>query len=243
MRRLSSFLVPVVFPVIVFGLSACGDSTSDGGGTGGMAGTGGTGGGSTEIAMSFFVTSVGTGVIGGDLGGLAGADEMCQSLAAAVDAGDLTWHVYLSTSTEDARDRIGTGPWYNQRLQEVAADVDALHEDGIARLDWFVTEDPDEEGLLIDENGHLVPLSEHDIITGSTMDGRVLEERTCVDWTSGSEDDLAQVGHSDLAPEGVTIGGPDRLSWNSAHDTVSCTELGLAERQGAGRFYCFAIDP
>jgi hypothetical protein len=74
-------------------------------------------------------------------------------------------------------------PWYNQRLQEIAPDVDALH-----------------------------------------------------------EDDLAQVGHSDLAPEGVTIGGPDRLSWNSAHDTVSCTELGLAERQGAGRFYCFAID-
>ncbi len=242
MRRLSSFLVPVVFPVMIFGLGACGDSTSDGGGTGGMAGTGGAGGGSTELAMSFFVTSVGTGVIGGDLGGLAGADEMCQSLAAAVDAGDLTWHAYLSTSTEDARDRIGTGPWYNQRLQEVAADVDALHEDGIARLEWFVTEDPDEEGLLIDENGHLVPLSEHDIITGSTMEGRVLEERTCVDWTSGSEDDLAQVGHSDLAPEGVTIGGPDRLSWNSAHDTVSCTESGLAERQGAGRFYCFAID-
>ena len=105
-----------------------------------------------------------------------------------------------------------------------------------------MTEDPNEEGLLIDENGDLVPLSEHDIITGSTMEGRVLEARTCVDWTSGSEDDLAQVGHSDLAPEGVTIGGPDRLSWNSAHDTVSCTEPGLAERQGAGRFYCFAID-
>ncbi len=238
MRRLSSFLVSV----IVLGLSACGDNASDGDGTGGAGGTAGTGGGSTEPSLSFFVTSVGSGVIGGNLGGLAGADEICQSLAAAVGAGDRTWHAYLSTSSEDARDRIGTGPWYNVRLQEVAANVDALHEDGISRLEWFVTEDPDDEGLLIDENGGLVPLSEHDIITGSTMEGRVSEGRTCLDWTSASEDDLAQVGHSDLAPEGVTIGGPDRLSWNSAHDTVSCTEQGLAERQGAGRFYCFATD-
>jgi len=53
---------------------------------------------------------------------------------------------------------------------------------------------------------------------------------------------VAQVGHSDLTPPGVTIGGPDRLSWNSAHETVSCTEQGLAEREGAGRFYCFAAD-
>ena len=48
---------------------------------------------------------------------------------------------------------------------------------------------------------------------------------------------VAQVGHSDLAPPGVTIGGPDRLSWSSAHETTGCTERGLA-----GRFYCFAAD-
>jgi len=192
--------------------------------------------------LSFFVTSVGTGELGGALGGLLGADAICQSLAAAVGAGDRTWHAYLSTSTENARDRIGTGPWYNVRLQEIAANVDALHEDGISRLEWFVEDDPNGEGMLIDENGELVPLSEHDIITGSTMEGNVFEGRTCLDWTSASEDDVAQVGHSDLAPPGVTIGGPDRLSWNSAHETVSCTEQGLAERQGAGRFYCFAVD-
>ncbi|MFW2388659.1 MAG: hypothetical protein ACN4G0_10005 [Polyangiales bacterium] len=188
------------------------------------------------------MTSVGTGADGGNIGGLAGADESCRTLADAVGAGDRTWRAYLSTSDEDARDRIGDGPWYNVRLQEVAADVESLHTDGIPRLLWGADEDPEQEGLVIDENGDLVPLAEHDIITGSTMEGRVSEGRTCLDWTSASENELAQVGHSDLAPPGVTIGGPDTRSWNSAHETVSCTEEGLAVRQGAGRFYCFAAD-
>ena len=95
---------------------------------------------------------------------------------------------------------------------------------------------------MIDENGGLVPLSEHDIITGSEQDGTLSEGRTCLDWTSASEDDVAQVGHSDIAPPEVTIPGVDLLSWNSAHESASCTEDGLAERQGAGRLYCFAID-
>ena len=221
-------LITTIPFVLALALSACSDSAS--------------GGGSTEPRFSFFVTSVGTGTSGGDIGGLAGADEICRSLATAVGAGDRRWRAYLSSSTEDARDRIGDGPWYNLRLLEVAADVDSLHEDGIPRLLWGVVDDPDELGLVIDENGELVPLTEHDIITGSSMEGTVSEGRTCLDWTSASEDDVAQVGHSDLAPPGVTIGGPDRLSWNSAHATVSCTEEGLAVLQGAGRFYCFAAD-
>jgi hypothetical protein len=199
-------------------------------------------GGSTEPSLSFFVTSVGTGSIGGDVGGLAGADALCQTLAAAAGAGDKTWHAYLSSSSEDARDRIGTGPWYNARLQEIAADVDALHENGIPRLLWGATEDPDGEGLVIDENGVLVPLTEHDIVTGSTAEGTLSEGRTCLDWTSASESDVAQVGHGDIAPPDFTIEGVDIQSWNSAHATVSCTEPGLAELRGAGRFYCFAID-
>jgi hypothetical protein len=234
----------VIVPALALSVSACGGTSSNDGGTGGTGGgASGGGGGSAEPSFSFFVTSVGSGEVGGNLGGLAGADETCQSLAAAVGAGGLTWHAYLSTSSEDARDRIGSGPWYNVRLQEVAPDVETLHEEGIARLPWGAMDDPDEEGLVIDENGDLVPLTEHDIITGSTMEGTVSEGRTCLDWTSNGEDDVAQIGHSDLRPPGITIGGPDALSWNSAHETVSCTEQGLADRQGAGRFYCFAIDP
>jgi hypothetical protein len=44
--------------------------------------------------MTFFVTSVGPGK-GGDLGGLAGADAYCQSLAATAGAGGKTWRAYL----------------------------------------------------------------------------------------------------------------------------------------------------
>ena len=208
-----------------------------------LMGCGSDSGGPPEPSLSFFVTSVGSGTRGGDLGGLAGADQTCQELAAAVGAGDRTWRAYLSTSSEDARDRIGTGPWYNARLQEVGPDVQALHENGIPRLQWGVSDDPDGNGLVIDENGSLVPLAEHDILTGSQPDGTFLEGRSCLDWTSASENEVAQVGHSDVAPPGVTIEGVDLQSWNSSHETVSCTEQGVAERQGAGRFYCFAAYP
>ena len=74
--------------------------------------------------MSFFVTSVGLGK-GGDLGGLAGADAHCQALATAVGSGNHTWHAYLSTQARpgqpavNARDRIGTGPWYNTSFSQL----------------------------------------------------------------------------------------------------------------------------
>ena len=221
-------------------LMGCGSNSGGSNGGGGVGGDGGSGGSSPEPSLSFFVTSVGSGTLGGGLGGLAAADQTCQELAGAVGAGDRTWRAYLSTSSEDARDRIGTGPWYNARLQQIAADVEALHQNGIPRLQWGVTDDPDGNGLVIDENGSLVPLAEHDILTGSQPDGTFFEGRTCLDWTSASENEVAQVGHSDLAPPGVMIGDVDLQSWNASHETVSCTEQGVAERQGAGRFYCFA---
>ncbi|HMF47906.1 MAG TPA: hypothetical protein VK603_04645, partial [Candidatus Saccharimonadales bacterium] len=70
--------------------------------------------------MTFFITSIGSGK-GADLGGLAGADKHCQSLAQAAGAGNHTWRAYLSASAADgkpavnARDRIGKGPWQNAK--------------------------------------------------------------------------------------------------------------------------------
>src|SRR5690348_7686607 len=88
--------------------------------------------------MSFFVTSVGKGD-GANLGGVAGADAHCQALATAAGRGSATWHAYLSTQGSgavSARDRIGSGPWYNARGQRIAQNVGELHGDTIdqARL-------------------------------------------------------------------------------------------------------------
>src|SRR5919109_2327320 len=83
---------------------------------------------------SFFLTSNGIGN-GGNLGGLAGADNHCQTLAQAAGAGGKTWHAYLSTQAADgqpavnARDRIGKGPWKNTKGVVIAKDVADLHGD------------------------------------------------------------------------------------------------------------------
>src|SRR4026207_1971494 len=64
--------------------------------------------------MSFFITSAGPGN-GANLGGLAGADKQCQTLAAAAGAGNRTWRAYLSAAAAagppaaNARGRIGKG--------------------------------------------------------------------------------------------------------------------------------------
>src|SRR5687767_15330357 len=84
--------------------------------------------------MGFFITSAGSGD-GANLGGLAGADKHCQTLAAAAGAGNRTWRAYLSASPSgnqpavNARDRIGKGPWFNAKGVQVAASVGDLHSD------------------------------------------------------------------------------------------------------------------
>jgi hypothetical protein len=187
--------------------------------------------------MSFFVSS--TTSTTGNLGGLAGADARCQSLASAVGAGGKTWHAYLSTETApsrvDARDRIGRGPWMNARGAVVANSVDDLHaRKGDAQV--FV----DEKGLMINGQwtGSPTP-NQHDILTGSTAEGRLIPGSTCADWTSESTTLVAQVGHSDgLGPNQDTSGALS--SWNSAHANQNCSNT--APRGGAGRIYCFAIN-
>src|SRR5690606_25419345 len=79
--------------------------------------------------MSFFITSKGPGD-GANLGGLEGADAHCAMLAEEAGVTGKTWRAYLSTTGDDpvnARDRIGSGPWYNAKGVMVAEDVDDLH--------------------------------------------------------------------------------------------------------------------
>jgi hypothetical protein len=195
--------------------------------------------GGARSVTRFFITSVGVGR-GGDLGGLAGADAHCQALAQAEYAGDHTWRAYLSTEAGDgqtavnARDRIGTGPWYNAEGLLVAANLVALHGDGNRMTTEIATTE-----RLDPVNGVGDTPNRHDILTGSQADGTAFasdEARTCGNWTS-SGDGRAQVGHHDRMGRGETSG-----SWNSAHPSSGCAQEDLESTGGAGLFYCFAID-
>ena len=182
--------------------------------------------------MSFFLTSAGPGN-GADLGGLAGADQHCQSLAAAVGAGGRTWRAYLSTvgpGGVDARSRIGSGPWHNVRGVEVASSVANLHSE-----DNNLTR----ETVLTETGGSP---ARHDILTGSNMDGTALAgdaaSATCSNWTSSTDGSgSAQLGHYDRQG-----GGQNPTSWNSAHASRGCSQANLVATSGDGLFYCFATD-
>ncbi len=201
-----------------------------------------------DTSMSFFVTSRGSGN-GGNLGGLAGADALCETLAAAVDPAlaAKTWRAYLSTSTENARDRIGTGPWRNAAGAIIANSLDDLHDQaagGALDATWPVND----FGVPLDETGAQVPQNVHDILTGSQQDGTLAVDAmgnglTCNDWTA-TANSTVQIGHSNRAG---LAGQPP--SWNAVH-TVGCCPPGVANcaggnvTQGGGRgsFYCFAAD-
>jgi hypothetical protein len=187
--------------------------------------------------MSFFITSHGPGE-GADLGGIEGADAWCEHLAYAVGHGDKEWRAYLSTTGpggENARDRIGTGPWYNYEGILIARDVTNLHsEDVNINAETVLTA----RGAPIKGRGETP--NTHDILTGSTLDGRALDtdgDTTCDNWTTSSSDGSAQVGHHDR-----TGGGQNPESWNSAHGSRGCSQEDLRGTGGDGYFYCFAAD-
>lgn len=182
--------------------------------------------------MSFFITSAGPGK-GADLGGLAGADRHCQTLAAAAGAGGKTWRAYLSAGTVNARDRIGKGPWHNAKGVLIAKDLAALHSDANAiNKQTGLTE----KGQPVNGRGDRPNM--HDILTGSNPDGTVAAGKTCNDWTS-SGDGIAIVGHHDRI--GLRDDAPSK-SWNSSHPTRGCSQPGLVSTGGAGLLYCFATN-
>jgi hypothetical protein len=194
--------------------------------------------------MSFFVTSAGPGK-GADLGGLAGADRHCQTLAEAAGGSGKTWHAYLSTNAANgqpavnARDRIGNGPWYNAKGARVAQNLADLHGDTVdqARVGNNIS-----KATVMTEKGDTIKgfgdtPNTHDILTGSQPDGRAYtdgKDHTCNNWTS-SDMGTAQLGHFDRTGGGNT-------SWNSAHASRGCSQPNLVSTGGAGLLYCFAVN-
>lgn len=204
-----------------------------------VAACAGMGGGSD--GMSFFITSVGTGN-GADLGGLAGADQHCQKLAASAGAGGKTWRAYLSTQgkeTVNARDRIGKGPWHNAKGVMIARDVDQLHS---ASNNINKETGLSEKGTVIQGRGDKP--NRHDILTGSRTDGTAFgpgdPDMTCGNWTRSGTEGAAVVGHHDR--EGPTK-DPWATSWNSSHQSRGgCSQKALIGTGGDGLIYCFAAN-
>lgn len=192
-----------------------------------------------DSSLSFFITSKAIGK-GANLGGLAGADAHCASLAAKAGATRTGWRAYLSTQATagapavNARDRIGKGPWFNAKKVMIASGVENLH-------------GPDNNvgaRLSLTETGDTIPWSgaanRHDILTGSDSDGTAFgpgADSTCGNWTKETDAGGAYVGHYNKAG-----GGDHPKSWNSAHLSYGCSNAKLVESNCGGYFYCFASD-
>ncbi|MBN2196311.1 MAG: hypothetical protein JW751_26090 [Polyangiaceae bacterium] len=225
----------------------------------------GTGGGGSTDLFSFFVTSLeamqelsgSDDGFGGDLRfgeatGLAGADKICQTIAANEGFGSKTWRAFLSSSTEDAIDRVGSGPWYDRLGRLIADDVQGLLEERPDGDSAAVNDLPNEKG--VQEHTLDSSIDDHDTLTGSDERGRFAGgETTCSDWTSISGG-RPMAGHS-------WPGGPSR-NWMSAHNMSGCAPgVNLSQQMGGGRpggstasgcvgceggyggIYCFALTP
>jgi hypothetical protein len=193
---------------------------------------------------TFFVTSTGIGN-GANLGGLAGADNQCQTLAQAAGSGARTWHAYLSTQPADgkpavnARDRIGKGPWQNSKGVVIARDVTELHGANNLTKQTALSE----KGDVI--NGRGDTPNRHDVLTGSQPDGTAFaagDDRTCKNWTSSMQG-AAMMGHSDR----IGLRDDDASkSWNSSHPSRGpdggCSQADLKSTGGDGLLYCFAAN-
>lgn len=209
--------------------------------------------------FSFFVTSLiamrrGSGNengFGGDLGGLTGADELCRQIAetSLSCAGKKIWRAFLSTTSEDAIDRVGGGPWYDRKGRLVANTIADLQQERPASADTAIKNDlPNEDGVP-NHSPDGTQVDNHDTLTGSNGQGRLYSAKsTCGDWTSATyTQGKPRLGHS-------WPGGPSK-NWVNAMDAEGCAAgVNLSERMGGGGscvgcsggyggIYCFATTP
>ncbi|MEP3347818.1 MAG: hypothetical protein ABJN34_02300 [Litoreibacter sp.] len=205
--------------------------------------------GATDVEkMSFFITSV-AGSDGANFGGLDGADAHCTTLAKAAGSSK-SWAAYLSTSMVidrssgspevtngiSARDRIGSGPWYNSKGEMIAGNVDELHSD---QVNISLATGLDETGHEV--NGRGGKPNMHDILTGSDSNGHFSTaggDTTCSNWTSNGQGS-AIVGHHDRVGLNKSR---NMISWNSAHGSAGCGAADFPKTGGAGLLYCFATN-
>ena len=183
--------------------------------------------------FSFFISSTG-GPNGGNFGGLTGADDFCRTkaIAALPAAASRTWRAYLSTTTENARDRIGAGPWFNKNGVMIATTVANLHDAAANNVNK--TTALDENGAVVNGAGDTPNV--HDIVTGSLANG-MAAPTNCNNWTSAAATGVTtNVGHHDRMG-----GGANPTSWNAAHASQGCSAQAFINTGGRGSIFCFAM--
>lgn len=260
------------------GAASGGDGSATGGAaTGGSAGTGGASSCSEEENLfSFFVTSYeavqrmsgSADGFGGDLGGLAGADALCQAIAeySTPCAANRQWRAFLSTvgGPVHAKDRIGPGPWYDRLGRVLAMSLaDLLNERPIGADPAIADDLPNEYGVPNQDPDGTGDVDNHDTLTGTNSEGTLFDtdpEYTCQDWTSSvGSDGTPRVGHTwgTAMGGGGFIGGGDgsMANWMSALNEAGCApgvnliqdggpdpdNPTVGSGGGYGGWYCFAL--
>jgi hypothetical protein len=212
-------------------------SSGEGGSAAGSGGSGGDAGAPVaceteeETLFSFFLISYeairresgSEQGFGGDLGGISGADAICTrvALTSSPCAGNKTWRAFLSTTSEDAIDRIGAGPWHDRLGRLLANDIQELLNDRPPNAHPAIIDDfPNEFGVPNRNPDGTGNVDNHQILTGSGTDGRLYmqepstrpgrpggstacqdapwtpEKATCWDWTVSDPVGCPRVGHS-----------------------------------------------
>ncbi len=218
-----------------------------------------------EEPFSFFVTSLeamrelsqSEDGFGGNFGGLAGADGICQVIAEGVGVGHKEWRAFLSaTEGRDgepvhAIERIGAGPWYDANGRLVAENIEGLLHDRPDGDLQSVLDLPTEHGMPVSEYGDA-----HDVPTGSNRQGRLDRDNlasTCNDWTSDDAIGQNQVKCGHTFPRRRPTGRG--AHWISDHPLRGCTPGVNLLQNGPGRgdcigcsggyggLYCFALSP
>ena len=122
--------------------------------------------------VSVFVTSD---MFRGNLGGLAGADAICQETAEAANLPGTDWTAWLSDSTGNAIDRIPDGQYRLVDGTQVADDKADLTDDTGPKVP-----------INLDESG--IPVADDFVWTGTEPDGTATTDpgNNCNNWTDGS---------------------------------------------------------
>jgi hypothetical protein len=283
-RHLGLSRVALLMLAFLPAVAACGGEAS--GGSEAKAGTPDAGGDASDAGdvpritgkFSFFVTSIermrelsgSEDGFGGNLGGLEGADAICQKIARLEGAGHKTWRAFLSATAGGpgggpvhAIERIGEGPWYDRIERLVAPDKAGLLTERPAADPQIVDVLPNERGEPLGANDQ----DDHDILTGTNAEGGLFDPdpaRTCADWTS--TETTAEIPDVTLGPFQFSVRGPmcghawaaiSGASWMASHPAPGCAAGGTLAQTGPpaqgsvavgggggyGGIYCFALTP